>query len=57
MGIVSLGSLGALYLGAVVLGPVVGTTGYFLTHWIWKERSLPLRKITAVVAKTREEAA
>ena len=57
MGIVSRGSLGALYLGAVVLGPVVGTTGYFLTHWIWKERSLPLRKITAVVAKTREEAA
>jgi hypothetical protein len=36
---------------------VVGTTGYFLTQWIWKERSLTLRKITSVVAKTREEAA
>jgi uncharacterized protein (DUF2062 family) len=57
MGIVSRGSLGALYLGAMVLGPVVGMTGYFLTHWIWKERSGPLRKVTAVVAKTHEEAA
>ena len=57
MGIVSRGSLGALYLGAMVLGPVVGMTGYLLTHWIWKERSMPLRKVTAVVAKTHEEAA
>jgi len=38
-------ALGALYLGAVVLGPVVGTAGYFLTHWIWKEQPVRLRKL------------
>ena len=57
MGIVSRGSLGALYLGAVVLGPVLGAAGYFLTHWIWKEQPVRVRKVAAVVPKAHEKAA
>ena len=56
MGIVSRGSLGALYLGAVVLGPVVGTMGYFLTRWIWKERPVRVRKVMALVPRAGEQA-
>jgi len=57
MGIVSRGSLGALYLGAVVLGPVLGALGYFLTHLIWKAQPPRPRKAAAVVPKGQENAA
>ena len=48
MGILTRGSLGALYLGAVVLGPVFGVAGYLLTLLIWKEK--PARVGSAVSA-------
>jgi hypothetical protein len=57
MGIVSRGSLGALYLGAAVLGPLLGTAGYLLTHWIWKEQPLRPRKAPAAVPKGQANAA
>jgi len=40
MGVVSRGSLGALYLGAVVLGPLTGVAGYLLTKFFWREKPI-----------------
>lgn len=34
-------SIAAIYLGAVVLGPVLGVLGYGLTHLIWREKPRP----------------
>lgn len=36
------GALGALYLGAAVIGPLLGAAGYFLVHALWREK--PPRK-------------
>ncbi len=38
MGIVTRGSLGALYLGSVVLGLGSGVVGYFFTRLVWREK-------------------
>jgi uncharacterized protein (DUF2062 family) len=35
------GNLGALYLGAVVLGPILGVMGYFLTLLFWRAKPVP----------------
>lgn len=35
------GNLGALYLGAVVLGPILGVMGYFLTKLFWRAKPVP----------------
>jgi uncharacterized protein (DUF2062 family) len=45
--IVSRGSLGALYLGAVVLGVTSGIAGYFLTRLIWREKPARVRRMVA----------
>ncbi len=41
MAVLSGGNILALYLGAIVIGPVLGVLGYFLTHLIWRERPRP----------------
>lgn len=38
MNLISRGSVGAIYLGAVVLGPLLGLLGYGLTHLVWREK-------------------
>jgi uncharacterized protein (DUF2062 family) len=45
MSVVSLGSAGLLFVGALVLGMVIGGLGYFLIKITWKER---VRKIRTV---------
>jgi uncharacterized protein (DUF2062 family) len=41
MAIVTGGSLGALYLGSVVLGVGTGVAGYFLTMLLWRPKPVP----------------
>ena len=38
MSVMSSDNLVALYLGAIVIGPILGVAGYFLTHLIWREK-------------------
>jgi hypothetical protein len=40
-------SLLALYLGAIVIGPILGILGYSLTHLIWREKPKPVRQATS----------
>jgi hypothetical protein len=56
MAIVTRGNLGALYLGAVVLGLMSGVVGYLLTRLIWREKAAPRspRAAPAVVPPARK---
>lgn len=45
MSVVSLGSAGLLFVGALVLGVVIGAIGYFLIKLAWKERVVRLRAV------------
>ncbi|OIR06487.1 hypothetical protein GALL_114040 [mine drainage metagenome] len=38
MALMTSDNLIAIYLGAIVIGPILGVIGYFLTHLIWRER-------------------
>lgn len=49
------GNLGALYLGALVVGPVTGVIGYFLTMMIWRPKLKPKRPAAAGASLSRKK--